>query len=479
MALHSQVDDRTNNCSLLPLLLLFGIALVVWSVVPPPAGVSSSDWGLLVLFATTVAAVVWQPYPIPVLVLLSLALGTATRVLTLEQALAGYSNSVTWIIVAAFLFALSFVKTGLGRRIALLFIRSLGSSSLRLGYSLALTDLVLSPVTASNTARAGGIIFPVARSLARELGSEPGETARKVGAYLLFTCYQANVVTSALFLTSMAANGLSSELAHKTVGVEISWAMWLYASALPGALSFLLVPYLIYRTYPPQTQETAAAQRFAHQELGKLGPLKRPEKVLLAVFVGLACTWATSGLHSVSIVSAALAAVSLLLLLGVLRLEEVTGEQPVWATFLWFGGFISLAGALTDSSLVPWFVASMNQWFESIDGLVTLILLAIVYVYLHYAFAGMTTQIIALYAAFLAIAAAAGAPPLLAALVFCFFSSLCASLTHYGDGAAPIFYGSGYIDQKSWWRVGFYLSLAHLIIWLGIGLPWWAFLGIW
>ena len=479
MVVHSRPDHRIHWRSLLPLLLLAGMALLVRMLLSPPVGVPSSDWDLLLLFATTVAAVVWQPYPVPVLVLLALAIGSATGVLSLEQTLAGYSNAVTWIIVAAFLFALSFVKTGLGRRIALLFIRWLGSSSLRLGYSLALTDLVLSPVTASNTARAGGIIFPVASSLARELGSEPGETARKVGSYLLFTCYQANVVTSALFLTSMAANGLSSELARKTVGVEISWALWLYASALPGALSFLLVPYLIYRTYPPQAKATPAAQRFAQQELEKLGPLKRREKVLLAVFVVLACTWATSGLHSVSTISAALAAISLLLLLGVLRLEEVAGEQPAWATFLWFGGFISMAGALTGSSLTSWFVSSMNRWFAGMDGLTTLILLVIVYVYLHYAFAGMTTQIIALYAAFVAIATAAGAPPLLAALVFCFFSSLYACLTHYGDGAAPIFYGSGYIDQKSWWRVGFYLSLAHLLIWLGVGFPWWAFLGIW
>jgi len=80
------------------------------------------------------------------------------------------------------------------------------------------------------------------------------------------------------------------------------------------------------------------------------------------------------------------------------------------------------------------------------------ILVVVVYLYAHYAFAGMTSHVVALYSAFLSIAVAAGAPPLLSALLLCFFSNLNASLTYYGDGASPIYYQSGYIEDRIWCR---------------------------
>lgn len=440
---------------------------------------SPSGWSLLTLFLFTIVAIVWSSFPIATILIASLAIGSCLGILSLEQALSGYSSSVTWIIVAAFLFARAFIKTGLGRRVALLFIKKLGSSSLRLGYAFTLTDLVLAPVTASNTARTGGIIFPVVRSLAREFDSEPGPTARKIGAYLLFTAFQVNIVTSAMFLTAMAANGVSVSLARDTAGVDITWSLWLYASFLPATLSLAVVPYLIYRLYPPELRDTTAAQEFAGRELIVLGPLARSERILVVVFSILALTWATSGWHAVPSVAAALMAVAILLLTDVLTIEDVGREQAAWETFLWFGGIVSLAGALTDGGIISWFVQEMTVVFGNSGGLWTLVVLVVIYVYLHYGFASMTSQIIAFYSAFLATAIAAGAPALLAALVFCFFSNLYASLTHYGDGAAPIYYGSGYIEQRSWWRVGFIISVANLLIWLGIGLPWWKLIGIW
>jgi DASS family divalent anion:Na+ symporter len=58
-------------------------------------------------------------------------------------------------------------------------------------------------------------------------------------------------------------------------------------------------------------------------------------------------------------------------------------------------------------------------------------------------------------------------------------SSLCGSLTHYAAGPAPIYFGAGYIDQKTWWQQGFAISVINLVIWVGIGSFWWKLLGLW
>ncbi len=114
-----------------------------------------------------------------------------------EDYLAGFSNTVIWLIVSAFLFAQGFIKTGLGRRIAYYLILKFGSSSLKLAYTLVLSDFIIAPATPSNTARSGGILFPIVRSLASVFGSEPGATARKIGAFLLVVSFQVDAPIAA------------------------------------------------------------------------------------------------------------------------------------------------------------------------------------------------------------------------------------------------------------------------------------------
>ncbi len=462
-----------------PLAAIFVGGLLLRFAAPVPAGLDPKSWWLLIVFLSALAGLIVQPAPMGVLFLTAIAVAVLAGVLTPAQALAGYSNNILWLIVIAFMFARAFVKTGLGRRIALLIIRQIGTSSLRLGYCLSLTDLILAPVTASNTARTGAIVFPIAVSLSKEFGSNPGATASRMGAFLLFTAYQANLVTSALFLTAMASNPLAAEFANQIAGVTITWGGWLAASSLPGALSFLLVPYVLYKLAPPAIAETPEARHYAVSELKRLGPTSRQEKILTVVFVGLAVLWGTQQLHGIDTVVAALAGLCVLLLSEVLAWSDVVEENSAWDTFVWWGAMMSLATALNQSAVTKWFATIAGESLAGLSPLAALVALVIIYTYIHYAFAGQTAHVVALYAPFLTVAVAAGAPPLLAALLLCFFSNLNSTLTHYSDGAAPIYFGSRYIDQRAWWRIGFYLSILHLAVWLGVGLPWWKFLGIW
>ena len=249
---------------------------------PVPAGLDDKSWSLLIVFLAALAGPGdVQPAPMGVLFLSAITVAMLGGVLTPAQALAGYSNNILWLIVIAFMFARAFVKTGLGRRIALLIIRQIGTSSLRLGYSLSLTDLILAPVTASNTARTGAIVFPIAVSVSREFGSTPGPTASRIGAFLLFTAYQANLVTSALFLTAMASNPLAAEFARQIADVDISWAGWLAASSVPGVAVVLRRSLRALQAVPagdpgtPRKRDATPTRNWR-----RLGPASRQEKLL-------------------------------------------------------------------------------------------------------------------------------------------------------------------------------------------------------
>jgi divalent anion:Na+ symporter, DASS family len=475
--LNATSPERTINRA--RLIAIAGFALALRFIAPIPNGLDAQSWSLLVLFLGALAGLALQPAPMVVIFIAALSIAAATGTITPAQALSGYANNVLWLIMIAFMFARAFVKTGLGRRIALVMIERLGTSSLRLGYCLTITDLILAPITPSNTARTGAIVFPIGLGLSRELGSYPGPTAGRIGAFLLFTAHQSNLVTSALFLTAMASNPLAVEFARQVAGVEISWGSWLLASSLPGLASLALIPFFIYKRYPPQLTETPSAPAYAHAELQKLGPAGRAEKILIAVFAILAVVWATSLLHNIDAMVAGLAALCALLLCEVLTTADLADESRAWETFIWWGGMLSIVTALNQSLVPKWFTAQLAGGVSGVSPFWTLLLVLVAYTYIHYAFAGQTAHVVALYIPFLTIAVNAGAPALLAALLLCFFSNLNSSLTHYSNGAAPIYFGSGYIERKDWWRVGFEISLVHLFVWLVIGLPWWKLLKIW
>lgn len=206
-------------------IIVIIVVAIIWFL-PVPTGLKPQAWHLFAIFAGTILGFILQPLPIGAIAFISVTFTAFAGVLKPTEVLSGFSNSTVWLIVAAFLFAKGFIKTGLGKRIAYMLIYKFGDSTLKLGYTLVISDLIIGPATPSNMARSGGILFPIVRSLASAFGSEPGPTSRKIGAYLLKTSFQADAPIAAMFLTACAPNPFMALLALQTVGITISWGTW-------------------------------------------------------------------------------------------------------------------------------------------------------------------------------------------------------------------------------------------------------------
>lgn len=459
-------------------LIVLAVGAAIWFF-PVPAGLKPEAWHLVAIFVATILGFILQPLPIGALAFLSVTFTAFAGVLKPAEALSGFSNGTIWLIVSAFLFAKGFIKTGLGRRIAYLLIRAMGDSTLKLGYTIALSDLIISPATPSNTARAGGILFPIVKSLSSAFQSEPGPSSRKVGAYLMQTAYQANTITSAMFMTSMAGNPLIALLAAKTLNINISWGLWALAASVPGILSLIIVPYLLYKFYPPEITKTPEAKAIAAQELELMGPMTMGEKIVASVFVGALVLWSTSQYNGIDATVVAMLAVSVMMLTKVLEWKDVLDEKGAWDTLIWMGALIGLADYLAKLGFIPWFAKAVGASIAGVPWMQAFIVLLVVYMYAHYGFASLVAHITAMYAAFASVAVAAGAPAYLVALALAFMSNLCMSLTHYAAGPAPILFGAGYVDQATWWKLGFIISVINMVIWVGLGSFWWKVLGLW
>jgi DASS family divalent anion:Na+ symporter len=401
-----------------------------------------------------------------------------TGTLETAQVFSGFSNATVWLVVSAYLLAGAFIRTGLGPRIAYLFLSLLGHRALGLSYSLAATDLVLAPFIPSHTARSGGAIFPILQSVAKSFGPDGNADVRKTAGFVTMATYQASISTSAIFLTSMAGNPLSAEFAGQQ-GIPITWSSWLAAAVVPGLISLILVPLVIHALYPPTIRHTPKARETAREHLAALGPLRREERILMVTFAALVGTWAFGERFDISNTTAAFGAIVVLLLTRVLLWDHVAREHEAWNTFVWFAALIMMASELARLGVPKWFAGVVGGAVGDVHWAAGFLGVSLAYFYSHYLFASNTAHISAMYAAFLAIALTLGTPPLFAALTLAFFSNLFAGLTHYAAATAPIFFAGGYVSAGTWWKTGFFVSLVNIPIWLVLGGLWWKALGLW
>ena len=455
------------------------VGLAIWFM-PVPEGLKPQAMKVFAIFVATIVGFILHPLPIGAIALISVGLTGFLKVVKPAEALAGFGNATIWLIVSAFLFALGFIKSGLGKRIAYKIMAAIGSSSLKLGYTMAITDLIISPATPSNTARGGGILFPVVRSLCSAFESEPDEKSRKrIGAYLMKSTFQADCITSSMFITSVAPNSLCVALAAQAAGVNISWGGWALACIVPGLLALIICPYIIYKLFPPELKETPEAPEIARKELEAMGPMSSDEKTVLGVFLLALGMWATSSFTGFNATMIALVCIGLMLGRHAIEWDDVIKEKGAWDTLVWMGGLMSLATALNKSGFIAWFAKIVAANMGGISGITALIILAVIYMYAHYGFASLSAHVSAMFAAFVAVAVEAGAPAGLSAMALASLTGIMGGLTHYATGPAPIYFGAGYLTQAEWWKIGFIVSVVNLICFLGVGTIWWKVIGLW
>ena len=459
--------------------LLVVLLPAILFLVPVPAGLTPQAWWLLAIFVGTILGLMLQPLPLGAMALIGLAAAALTGALPAGQVFAGYADPLVWMVLAAFCISRGMIKTGLGRRIALFFIRTLGRTSIGLGYSVVAADAVLGMVIPSNGARAGGIVFPIVKSLAEAYESRPGPTAARLGAFLMLMVYHCDVIVSAMFFTGNASNPLIASLALQVTGIEITYSRWALGAIGPALVSMLVVPLFLYRIGPPSVKHTPAAAEFATAELRLLGPMVRAEKIMLGVFALITFLWMTRGWNNIDYPITALAGLTILLVGGVLTWDDVLAERNGWDVFVWYGAIYQMARALTEAGVTRVLAQAVGQLISGTTWWAALLVLVFIYVYAHYAFATITAHVSAFYAAFLLMIIASGAPPYLAVLSMSYVSSLGASLTHYGTTTSPIYYGAGYVTQGAWWRIGLLVATINTFVWLAVGAVWWKFLGWW
>lgn len=466
------------------------IAAIVIALIPAPEGLAQHTWYYFAIFVGVIVGLMLEPIPGAAIGLIAVTVvavfsewvffspeqlakpGFNVANASLAWALAGFANGTVWLIFGAFMFALGYEKTGLGRRIALLLVRAMGRKTLTLGYAVMVADAVLAPFTPSNTARSGGTIFPVIRNLPPLYDSKPNDpSARRIGSYIMWTAIATTSVTSSMFLTALAPNLLAAELIRKTVKIDVSWIQWFMAMAPAGFVLLLAVPLLTYVLYPPQVKQGNEVPAWAAEELRKMGPLSRREWTLgVLVLVALAL-WIFADDY-VNPTTAALMVIAFMLVTGVVTWDDMLANKQAWNTFAWFATLVSLADGLSKTGFVKWFADMMSHHMSGFSPTLAAVVLVLIFFFTHYMFASVTAHATAMLPVMLTVGSTIPGMPMEAfALLLALTLGLMGILTPYGTGPSPVYFGSGYLPAADYWRLGAIFGVIYIVVFLVISVP--------
>ena len=463
----------------------------VIALLPAPAGLAQHAWYFFAIFAGVIVGLMFEPLPGGAVGLIGVTLATllAPWVLygpadlakpgfnptnaSLTWALSGFSNSTVWLIFGAFMFALGYEKTGLGRRIALMLVKAMGRKTLTLGYAVTIADTILAPFTPSNTARSGGTIYPVIRNLPPLYNSQPNDPSmRRVGSYLMWVAIAATSVTSSLFLTGLAPNLLAVELVKKTAKVELEWGDWFMAAAPAGILLLIFVPLLAYWIYPPEVKQGTEVPAWAAKELTKLGAVSSRE-ITLAVLVMIALLLWIFGGDYVNATTAALIVICLMLLTGVVTWDDITKNSSAWNTLAWFATLVALADGLTRVGFVKWFAEAVASHMSGFTPVSAILLLLLINFFSHYMFARITAHVTAMLPVLLAVGSTIPEMNMAhLAQLLCLQLGIMGIITPYGTGPSPVYYGSGYLPSADYWRLGAIFGVIFFVVFTVVSVPW-------
>jgi len=469
--------------------------MVVLALIPPPEGLAPHAWYYFAIFAGVIAGLIIENLPgagvgligvMLVMVLSQFVLfgpeqlakaGFKPAAEAIKWGLSGFSNSTVWLIFAAFMFALGYEKSGLGKRIALQLVKLMGKRTLTLGYAVTIADLIIAPFTPSSTARSGGTIYPVIRNLPELYGSKPNDpSARRMGSYLMWMAISATCITSTLFLTGLAPNPLAVELVRKTSNVQISWMQWFSAMAPFGILMLITLPLIGYVLYPPEVKGGPEVPAWAAKELEKQGPMSSKEK-LLAVLVLIALGLWIFGGTFIDATTVAIVVMTLMVFLRVVAWDDILANKQAWNTLIWFGTLVTLASGLSQVGFVKWFAQVIGGYMTGLSPRMAMVLLTLMFFFIHYMFASVTAHVTAVLPVMLAVGSSIpGIDMQQFAMMLCGTLGIMGIQTPYATGPSPVYYGSGYLPSADYWRMGAIFGVIFIGAYLLIGVPWFAFL---
>ena len=242
----------------------------------------------------------------------------------------------------------------------------------------------------------------------------------------------------------------------------------------------ILIPWVVYKIYPPELKHIDNVA-LADKGIAELGPMTAKEKILAALFILAVLGWALGSTFKIDATAVAVGFVAASLLTGIIQWGKVLEAKGAWSTFVWYGGIIGLSDALAKAKFFEWLakLISANVDFQGVNVFLVMAALIFFSLAVRYLFASMAAYVASMMPVLFTIALVAKVPVQPIVFLIAFSAGYGGMLTHYGGALSPVLFGTGYIDQKTWWVKGAIMAAVSFAVTFGVGLIYWKTIGIW
>lgn len=407
---------------------------------------------------------------ISIAALLPFILFPLLKVMSIGDVGANYGSPIVFLFFGGFVMALALEKVNLHKRIALNIIKLTGTTpnKIVLGFMIATAFMSM---WISNTASTV-VMLPIATSVIgllikdkKQLNTNNKNFALCVMLGIAFSANAGGIAT----VIGTPPNSVLIGILENEYQIEISFLHWMIIG-LPFSILVLTAIYLVLTQwmFPNKGLKFDASGAVIEQELIKLGPISRKEKMVLTIFGATVFLWIFRTLinHLFPVLGLSDTIISVLAAVALFSipynvknyefiLEWSDTKNLAWGILILFGGGLALAKAMSVSGIVDQVASSIGGGEISI--ILTVSMLIVLMLFMTELMSNVALVVV--LAPMIAGIAIGLEIPILHLLIPITLASSCAFMLPMATPPNAIVFASGYIRVHEMAKVGIILNL--------------------
>ncbi len=319
-----------------------------------PEQFSRVNVAMLAVFVGAVILWITEAIPNYLTSLILIITMVLTGILPEKDAYAQLGHKIMWLNILSFILASMLVKTGVAKRLAIMFILKFGKNASSIFLSFIIINVIMSAFISATTAKAA-ILLPIFMVVAAVYGATGGENRNNFGRNLVLQNLLCINISAGCYVTGSGANLLAASIIAGSIGADIFFQDWLIV-AFPVSFTMLFVGWFIgTRVFFPLKPEERIPQMKGgmdslKRELVSMGPFTMQEVKAVLLFCTILALWATDKYHGVSPTAVAFvgAIIALMPKIGVVVWDDV--DVP-WHLLLFSAGAYTLGAGFKMTDL--------------------------------------------------------------------------------------------------------------------------------
>ena len=452
--------------AILLIALILGLLILTQS---PPQGMTEAGRSALAIFVLCLALWVTNLIPLAATSLLAIVLIPILGIMEPSRAFSFFGNQAVFFLLGVFMLTATMIRTGLSKRVALLFLERFDRSPRFLLLGILLTCAFFALLMPEHAVAA--MMFPIVLEVSSHLKLRPGKS--EYGKMLFLSMAWGSIIGGVGTFLGGARAPLAVSLLQEAYGMNISFLAWARA-AVPVVILMIPLAWLALSLFfRIDIADVRRASDFLRQELNRIGPMSSQEKRMGALILVTILCWITLG-HRFGLAEISVLAAIALFVLKIVRWNEIEGYIN-WGVIVMYGGAIAIGKTLTETKAIE--VLIMNYLpFEHIPSLAILTILAIISILLTEGISNAAAVAVVIPLGF-GMASRFGLSPILIVFAVTIPAGLPFCLP-MGSPPNAISYSAGYYGIGEVARKGMFLNLAAILVLILVMRFYWPLIGL-